>query len=477
MSTLAKLAARGDNGPPEEVVRGALPAIPGPAEPTSFVKFVSFVPKQAGFPNLDDAALDGIVGEIVRAIRPHTEASDAALLFQLLAYFGVLIGRGAYFQVEAEPHHANLFVVPVGQTSKGRKGTSLGHVRRLGRMVDPDFADQRELSGLSSGEGLIWACRDPIIERQPIRERGVVTGYAEVETDVGISDKRLLAVESELARVLAATERESNTLSAVIRDCWDGRTLRILTKKSAATATLPHIGIIGHITADELRRCLSDSARTNGFANRFLYVATERARLLPDGGSLTDSDLGQFVTALRKALAFARTAGRIRRSSEAAELWHEVYGPLSEGKPGTFGAITGRAEAQVVRLSLLFAVLDESPVITVRHLRAALAAWQYCSDTARWIFGDALGDPTADALLARLKAAPSGMTRTELSDAFGRNKSAQEIGRALAVLKNARLADAQTETTEGRPIERWFYTCDGYERNEFNEEGGLDGGA
>jgi putative DNA primase/helicase len=77
------------------------------------------------------AAFDGLAGEIVRAIEPHTEADPVAILAQLLIGFGNLIGRHAYFAVEADRHYANEFAALVGETAQGAKGTSWGHARRL----------------------------------------------------------------------------------------------------------------------------------------------------------------------------------------------------------------------------------------------------------------------------------------------------------------------------------------------------------
>jgi len=45
------------------------------------------------WPAIDEAAFHGLAGDIVRAIDPHTEADRVAMLGQLLAYFGNVIGR------------------------------------------------------------------------------------------------------------------------------------------------------------------------------------------------------------------------------------------------------------------------------------------------------------------------------------------------------------------------------------------------
>ena len=88
----------------------------------------------------------------------------------------------------------------------------------------------------------------------------------------------------------------------------------------------------------------------------------------------------------------------------------------------------------MVRLSLLYALLDGADQIGRPHLEAALALWSYAEASARYIFGDALGDPVADELLAALRGRPAGLTRTEISGHFGRHRRAEEIGRALTAL-------------------------------------------
>src|SRR5262249_21951942 len=128
-------------------------------------------------------AYHGLAGDIVRAIEPHSEADPVALLVQTLVGFGSIIGRTAHFRAEDDEHFLNEFAILVGRTSKGRKGSSWGRVRRVLESADPAWAADRIQSGLSSGEGLIWAVRDPICQRQPVKERGRVVDYEDVLAD------------------------------------------------------------------------------------------------------------------------------------------------------------------------------------------------------------------------------------------------------------------------------------------------------
>src|SRR5262249_33916982 len=254
---------------------------------------------------IDEAVFYGLAGDIVRRIEPHTEADPVALLVQFLLAFGNVIGRIAHAIADGWRHTTNMDPVLAGQTSKGRKGTAWQHVLRLFESVDKQWTELIA-NGLSSGEGLIWAVRDPVEESQPIKEKGGHTGeYETVVTDLGVDDKRLLIIEGEFANVLKVMSREGNTLSPVIRSAYDNGNLRILTKKSPARATGAHISIIGHITREELRRELTETESANGFGNRFLWAAVKRSKCLPEGGGAVP--IADLVQRLKKAVEFAET--------------------------------------------------------------------------------------------------------------------------------------------------------------------------
>ncbi len=405
---------------------------------------------------LADQAFHGIAGKIVRAIEPHTEADPAALLFQFLVGFGSLVGREPHTVADASRHGCNLFAAIVGVSSKGRKGTAWNHVRRVLEAIDPEWAGQRIQGGLSSGEGLIWGVHDPIERQEAVREGKQISGYQTIQVDAGVSDKRLLVLEPELASTLRVMARDGSTLSTTIRQAWDTGELRVLTKNSPAKATGAHISIIGHITRDELLRFLTSTDTANGFANRFLWICSKRSKLLPEGGDIQSVDFAPVAQRLAKLVSTARATGELRRDADAKEIWRKVYEALSEGKPGLLGSVTGRSEPQVLRLALVYALLDGANVISTPHMLAALAAWDYCEASARFIFGDSLGYPEADRILTALRGNPYGLTRTEIRDLFGRNQNDSMIQAALTALEERGLAGKVQEQTGGRPAERWL---------------------
>lgn len=290
-------------------------------------------------------------------------------------------------------------------------------------------------------------------------------------TDRGVEDKRLLAVESELSQALQSAGRDGNTLSAILRLAWDGGPLRVLAKNAKAACAEPHISIIAHITSAELQRHFTINDMVNGFANRFLWVCAARSKCLPFGGLVNESALRALADRTQKVIEFARRIGRVQFAPEARSEWARVYPVLSEGRPGLLGAITARAEAQTVRMAMLYGLLDQSAEIELQHLRAALETWRYCEDSARFIFGESLGDTTADEILKLLRASELGMTRNELTDHFKRNKSSAVIGRALTILQSSGLARMERHSTGGRASEVWkAIEADNSKEHEINEK-------
>jgi hypothetical protein len=188
-----------------------------------------------------------------------------------------------------------------------------------------------------------------------------------------------------------------------------------------------------------------------------MAIGVERSKLLPFGSMIDDEQLARIRDAVRLAVRFASADRPLTFDDAARERWIDVYSELSAGQPGLVGAATARAEAHVARLALIYALLDCSERICLEHLEAGLAVWNYSADSGRWIFGDSLGDPTADEIWAAAKDRPAGVTRTEVSDMFSRNKKRREIERALAVLEDAGRLRRETRHPErGRAAEVWI---------------------
>ena len=406
---------------------------------------------------MEQEAFHGLAGDIVRAISPHSEADEAAILMNFLIGFGSMIGRGPWIHAGGVRHGTNLFGVLVGGTSKGRKGTSWGPVEALFKQVDEVWTKDKTPGGLSSGEGLIWVIHDEIRKVRKGRKdtEQEFDPIADTEVDVpGIDDKRLCVIESELGQTLQVLRREGNTLSPILRQAWDGRdVLQSLTKATKAKATNAHISIIGHVTKAELTENFSAVEILNGLGNRILWCCVRRSKLLPNGGRVPEHEMQILADRISTAVEYARVGPEVRKAASIEESWADAYAVLSEGRTGLWGAATARAEAQVLRIAMVYALLDCTDTIRREHLDAALAVWGYCEDSAAFIWADETGDPAMDKILELLEREPR--TQTEINDSV--RLSAKVLRQKLQELSGrGKIRFEESQQEKGRKKKTWY---------------------
>lgn len=375
----------------------------------------------------DDAVYHGSLGEIVRAVAPHTEADPIGVLGTLLASVGACMGNLRYIY-QGSAQAPNLFVVLVGDSSTGRKGTAGSIAREVMNRAYPDWS-QLIVAGLGSGEGLV--------------------GYLKANEKQG--EPRALVMESEFGRLLTVMAREGSTLSPMVRDAWDGVPMGRLLAREQSVVHSHHVGIVAHVTPVELRAKLSGTDAANGFGNRFIWLAVRRTRLVPFPVSPIEHIDQRLFAAVGAAIADAQTPGEVPWSPDARDAWEELYLELTlRRRYGLLAAMTARTEAQIVRLALVYALLDRSRVIDAVHLRAARALWDYAERSVASVFGTSTGDRHADALRKQLADGP--LKWEDAKRALG-VRSAAELESAVALLESLGIAE-RTKTrldTSKRP--------------------------
>ena len=420
------------------------PPSPNPAPPAES----PLTSSPAANPKLGEAALHGLAGLAVRTIAPHTEGHPASILLQLLAAFGNLVGRGPHCMVDATRHSLNLFVVLVGDSSKARKGTSWSQIARLFAEVDHPWLSTRVTTARLTASGLVYALRD----QQPP------------------TDRRLLALSEEFASVLHTLKRANGHLSPLLRCAWDSGHLPTLDMHQHLQATGTHTSLIAHITQRELAHNLHRTEAHNGFANRCLWAWVQRSNCLPEGGNLSANELSAVACELRRALDWATATPEVlfRRDAAARQLWQDRYPALSQLRPGLRGAATSRAEAQVLRLSAIYAALDSTSIIGLPHLQAALAVWDYCYTSASLLFGMSTGDPIADRIREAIEASHAGLSKHQIRRLFHGHLESNRIDAALEKLVALGALTVHSEPTGGRPATLWSAIAE--DEDEENEE-------
>ena len=386
-------------------------------------------------PQLSSVALHGVAGRVVRLLAPHTEAHPAAILLQLLAAFGNLIGPGPHCIVESTRHALNLFVILVGDSSKARKGTSWNLIANLFAGVDQLWLATCVNSSRLTAAGLLQNLRD----QDPPTER------------------RLLALSEEFATVLHNVKRGNAHLSPLLRCAWDNGDLPTLDLHRNLRVTGAHLSLIAHITQQELTRSFHHHQTHNGFANRCLWTWVERTQCLPDGGSPPAHELAVVAGELHRAAVWATARPEIlfRRDEEAGTRWARYYAGLSYHQVGLRGAATSRGEAQVLRLSALYAALDSSELICLPHLQAALAVWDYCYESATHLFGYSTGDALADRIREAVEASQEGLTKSQINRLFHSHIEPGRINEALQHLTALGAVIRYSRSTAGRSSTLW----------------------
>lgn len=332
-------------------------------------------------PTLDRAALHGPLGHIANALADHSEASLPAILATVVTRSATDLADRAWLPVNAAGRlSARTFTVLVGNSGSARKGSAERDVRALWSIVRPD---DDPITGLSSGEGLIASLANRTTD--PAHGAGI------------------LVVAEELARVLTVMGRDSNTLSAVLRELFDSGSASVLTRAEPLKVTGAHLGILAHITREELATKLRSVDAANGFANRFLWFLVARGQVLPTGGSADAATLHELATDWQRALDAAhRISGPVTRSPDALDAWRTFYVEHANRRDpgGMHSALTSRAEAHAAKLSLIYALMDGCSRIEVEHHRAGLALWDYADQSLRQLFPpNATGDPIANRIL------------------------------------------------------------------------------
>ncbi len=440
--------------------------IPGMPDPPS----MAVVDDPPESPILGQAAYHGLAGEYLLALDPYTEAGHAAMLAHFLSYAGCCFGAAAESPVlkwGTERHHPRIWAVVIGGSGTGGKGTSANPLLELrGPPPPPPASTAAEWEcvnagplhpasprlSLSSGEGLIAAIRDPVDTPNP-------KGGAP-SRDPGNPDKRLFLVTAEFGGALAVMRREGNNLSAMLRGLWDGGPSGAMTKTNRTFVERPAVSIVGHITPAELHSRLDRDSLHNGLMGRFLWFHSERSKLIAVPGEVPPDLLDSIRDRLRAAVLYS--AGKAWTAAdftaEAQSLWADEMVPrLTAFGDGLLGMMASRSRAYVLRIALLYALLDGSNQINAAHLRAAEAVWDYSLETFRQTFalliaaGPQAANSDAEKVLAVIRRLGGKVTLGDLSEhSTLKNWTADRRRRAIDQLKaTGQIEELAGEATNG----------------------------
>jgi hypothetical protein len=412
---------------------------------------------------MDEAAYYGPIGEAVRLMAEFSEACPEALLVQSLVMFGSAMGRTGYV-ASGVKLFSNEFVVLVGDTGVGRKGTALDMCVALFEAVAPNLKTRKTIQ---SGEAIIHAVRDERFGQPKNKCLKSREDYEKekVLVDVGESDKSVLFYETEFSSLLKIAQRNGNIITEVLRDAWDSPAyLQNSNKNSPDKATGPHISLAGHTTREEQNKTFQSVDRDNGFGNRILWVRAYKAKSLPDLDELLNWNeypalIGKFKNSLlkfRPEFGFKpKNEVQLKRDVQAQKLYRS-FKEESETKQRSENVkkVLNREPQHVLKLSLIYAAIDGGDEIRREHMEAAIAVVRYCEASAIWAFGDSTGNATANKMLNALRFANAPLSKNDVRNELSRHVSSVDLDEAIGLLVRSNLVNvAVRRSANGQKVD------------------------
>jgi hypothetical protein len=401
------------------------------------------------FPKLEDIALEGILGDISKRAVIDAEPSAGAVLVHLLVGIGNIIGRLRFTPVKATLHYPNLFAAIVGRTSRGGKGETWEIARWFLRQIDLYWSGTCLMEGeATTSAGIINSIRDA--EPESTRPR---KGHIR---DEGVSDKRLCIVEEEFGKVLRLMKREGDYLSHTLRQCYDSKPLGSRTKESPYRVAEPHVSLLAQITPAEFIDLVSVLDVKAGFLNRFLVCLVRREKTVSSPSPLAEKDFAEDIDAIKRSINNlnpmhlsppSMAAKVIGRTKKAEALWDKLYREYK--REDSWEDYISRGAPMVVRISMIYAILDGSDIVKIQHLRRADAVWKYSCESLKFIFSPNTLSQKEENILNTI-IVNGQISKTEITrDIFSGNLKINEMEPSITKLLNG---SYMKEGREGKTI-------------------------
>ena len=385
-------------------------------------------------------AYGGLIGELTEAALPHTDASKVGLLGALLVTLGSMLPAQCGFHGRQT---TALYVCLVGDSSTGRKGTTMYYADEAVRAaLDLPFM-KLSGAGVNSGEAVINH-----LARQQAKALFPV----------------LRVYEEEYSRLLVVGRREGTTVDSVLRAGFDGRMLATMKAAGALEVDPPYIlSALAGITRDELRTRMSADGITNGAANRWLWLPVTRRAGTRASGSLTVAITFELKDAFKAAKSWVGSSPTSLRelalSAEAKTTAEDYEQWLLTSTVGTAQQLARRFHTHAVRIALLHATVERSVLVSLDHVRRGIALTEYARAGLAYVFGESSGNEWTDLLVRQAEESPGGyLTGNDICQYVRDPRARQlalDVAERLGVGRVERIAPA-SGSKGGRPKTRFY---------------------
>jgi hypothetical protein len=164
--------------------------------------------------------------------------------------------------------------------------------------------------------------------------------------------------------------------------------------------------------------------------------------------SIDELGIENDIEQIRKATMLVKLLDpfEVLLSKEAKQYYGDIYSKLSDSHEGLWGEVTDRAVTQIIRIALVYCLLDGDEEIQYKHILAAEHLWHYCDQSARWAFEQNQYSERALRILTALDHGPLSMS--EIHKLFSGRMHKWDLGDLLNEI--SALIDVSVEKTAGR---------------------------
>lgn len=306
-----------------------------------------------------DECYYGWFGAYRDLMAPCTSAADAYHLAAALVYAGATAGRRVWLR-HARIQYPNLSVVLVGETGKAKKDTAADFAQ--------EFFDEQETA------------RGTVISMTPYRTLFGLSTAEGLLQDMEKSGANVVVHTSEFNLLMKKGRSESSgTLLPTLTKLWDGLSyIDLPTRKDPIRVTKPVFSLLGTTTPHTLVRDMRVEDIESGFANRLLWVFGEGKDYIPRPPAPDAVERRRLLAEFLNALDTAEQHSPEFSLDKAAQSLWDDWGYALDATINAYinpddRNMAQRIEANVARISTLFAATEGTPVISLAALEAAIA--------------------------------------------------------------------------------------------------------
>jgi hypothetical protein len=377
-------------------------------------------PQQSSPADFPEEAFTGFFRRYRDLVEPCTEAPPVYHWVTFLTMVGLLLGRSVFIRFPF-PLYPNFYSLLIGRTGIDRKSTAM-------------------------------KCGDrEILQRIPnniVHVKGALSSEGIYEVLAKQRDTRLLLYCDEMRSFLNISNRQG-TADIIPRlntlyDCPDSDDL---TRSRAQSIQIDHpfVSFIAGTPKEWLTDAIGGGEIMGGFVNRFLPVEGMSNKSIPFPKPADDQTAKQLAAELTKIIdqctnlpvELEWSAGANGMYEKFYDAWHQRQSSLSTET----AAITNRIPNHVVKIAMVYSILDGRSEITDHAIATAIQIGDYLERTAISIFADtglSKQGRVEQMIISRLKSNGGIMEYRKLQRALGGKTDAESFNRAI---RNLIIAD------------------------------------